>query len=78
MTIPKDVYPSNYEGEIGTVQCCDCGIKMCLDTEATQDDWNNEIYCRECHKQLLEDRQEAENELIEDMLEKEMLENKNK
>lgn len=57
MTIP---YPNDYFGPIGEVECCECGIKLSLDDEAIQDEWDYQIYCEDCHKELLKDRQEEE------------------
>ncbi len=58
MTIPNSVYPSNYEGEIGIVNCYECGTELDLDTEATQDRLNNQFYCEDCYKELLAEREE--------------------
>ena len=61
MNINKNVYPIDWDGPLGTVECSKCGIKLDIDEEAMQDDVNNQFYCESCHKELLQEKEE-ENE----------------
>lgn len=58
MSIPFSVYPKDYFGELGIVECVRCGLKLCVDEEAIQDEFNNQFYCEQCHKELEEERAE--------------------
>ena len=55
------VYPANYFGPLGTVECSRCELELDVDEEAIQDDINKQFYCESCHKELLQEREE-ENE----------------
>ncbi len=74
MSIPKDVYPLEFDGPIGIVKCCVCDLKLCQDTEAIQADWDNDFYCKDCHAEMLEDikieAQKDYDELIENEIKK--------
>jgi len=58
--IRLDMYPPAFFGPIGEVDCVKCGRKLCLDTEAIQDEFNKQFYCEECHKEIMEEREEDE------------------
>ena len=60
MSIPNNVYPNDYFGPIGIVECNRCGIKLCVDEEVIQDEYNNQFYCEQCHAELEEEREEEE------------------
>jgi len=60
MSIPNNVYPVDYWGPLGVVECCRCGRELDLDEEAIQDELNNQFYCEDCHKEILAEREENE------------------
>lgn len=51
MTIP---YPSNYFGEIGEVECCECGTKLELDDSDTHETTDGYM-CDECYRETEEE-----------------------
>ncbi len=55
MSIPKDVYPIDFDGPIGIIECSICGIKTCFEEGALQDEWNHQIYCEDCYIERLEE-----------------------
>lgn len=60
MTIPNNVYPSDYFGSIGIVECNRCGMKLDLDEEAIQDEFNHQFYCELCYPDVVEEREDED------------------
>jgi len=58
--INKNVYPVDWDGPLGTVECSKCELELDVDEEAIQDDINKQFYCESCHKELLQEREENE------------------
>lgn len=60
MTIPNNVYPNDYFGQLGIVECNRCGVKLSEDVNAIYDDDDDEFYCFYCYQDVLEEREEEE------------------
>ncbi len=60
MSIPNNVYPNDYFGSIGKVECNRCGTSLSEEVDAIYDEVDDQYYCELCYPDVVEEREEEE------------------